>query len=140
MDAPWGECEHRPPIPEGARPVFAGGKDRLAGGGSLVGPFFFGGRFECLGRLSNFDLSMCLMRANTVRPYGEEREINEIGAHKILPQTPVGETSGLPPSNFDLSVCYDRGTRFTIIGRRLYLRLPLLRGGSRVAGGEDEKN
>ena len=42
-------------------------------------------------------------------------------------------------SNFDLSVCYDRGTRFTIIGRRLYLRLPLLRGGSRVAGGEDEK-
>ena len=44
-----------------------------------------------------------------------------------------------PPSNFDLSVCYDRGTRFTIIGRSLYLRLPLLRGGSRVAGGEDEK-
>ena len=42
-------------------------------------------------------------------------------------------------SNFDLSVCYDRGTRFTIIGWRLYLRLPLLRGGSRVAGGEDEK-
>ena len=44
-----------------------------------------------------------------------------------------------PSSNFDLSVCYERGTRFTIIGRRLYLRLPLLRGGSRVAGGEDEK-
>ena len=42
-------------------------------------------------------------------------------------------------SNFDLSVCYDRGTRFTIIGRRLYLRLPLLRGGSRGAGGEDGK-
>ena len=43
-------------------------------------------------------------------------------------------------SNFDLSVCHERGTRFIIIGRRLYLRLPLLRGGSRVAGGEDEKN
>ena len=24
----WGGCEHRPPIPEGARPVFAEGKDR----------------------------------------------------------------------------------------------------------------
>ena len=26
--AQWGECEHGPPMPEGARPVFAGGKDR----------------------------------------------------------------------------------------------------------------
>ena len=24
----WGECEHGKPIPEGARPVFAEGKDR----------------------------------------------------------------------------------------------------------------
>ena len=24
----WGGCEHRPPMPEGARPVFAEGKDR----------------------------------------------------------------------------------------------------------------
>ena len=26
---PMGECEHGPPMPEGARPVFAEGKDRL---------------------------------------------------------------------------------------------------------------
>ena len=80
-------------MPEGARPVFAGGKDRQ--------------RFAFL-YVAHFSLGMCcrcLMMA----------------------------------SNFDLSVRYDRGTRVIIIGRRLYLRLPLLRGGSRVAGGEDEK-
>ena len=26
--AQWGGCEHKPPMPEGARPVFAEGKDR----------------------------------------------------------------------------------------------------------------
>jgi hypothetical protein len=36
----WGKCEHRPPIPEGARPVFAEGKDRLAVGVSFLGPIF----------------------------------------------------------------------------------------------------
>ena len=92
--AQWGECEHGPPMPEGARPVFAEGKDRSLRGLSLRGPFIFWGNMLWWGDSS---------------------------------------------SNFDLSVCYDRGTRFTIIGRSLYLRLPLLRGGSRVAGGEDEK-
>ena len=37
---------------------------------------------------SNFDLSMRLMRANTVRPYEVEREINNSGTNKISPQTP----------------------------------------------------
>ena len=41
LDAPWGECEHRPPIPEGARPVFAEGKDRQRFAVLWVGPFIF---------------------------------------------------------------------------------------------------
>ena len=40
--AQWGECEHGPPMPEGARPVFADGKDRSSRGLSLWGPFIFG--------------------------------------------------------------------------------------------------
>ena len=40
--AQWGGCEHSPPMPEGARPVFAGGKDRSSRGLSLRGPFIFG--------------------------------------------------------------------------------------------------
>ena len=39
--AQWGGCEHRPPIPEGARPVFAEGKDRQRFAVLWVGPFIF---------------------------------------------------------------------------------------------------
>ena len=39
--AQWGGCEHRAPMPEGARPVFAEGKDRSSRGLSLQGPFSF---------------------------------------------------------------------------------------------------
>ena len=55
----WGKCEHRPPIPEGARPVFAEGKDRLAVGASFLGPIFLGwDDARLFEMLSNFDLSV----------------------------------------------------------------------------------
>ena len=47
--AQWGECEHGPPMPEGARPVFADGKDRSSRGLSLRGPFIFGRGYVVVG-------------------------------------------------------------------------------------------
>ena len=39
----WGKCEHRASIPEGARPVFADGKDRQRFAFLWVCPFIFFG-------------------------------------------------------------------------------------------------
>ena len=48
------------PTPEGARPVFAEGKDRLRWAFLPVAHFSLGGgMFECLERISNWDLSNC---------------------------------------------------------------------------------
>ena len=47
--AQWDRCEHSPPMPEGARPVFADGKDRSSRGLSLRGPFFFGRGYVVVG-------------------------------------------------------------------------------------------
>ena len=68
----WGECEHRLTTPEGARPVFAEGKDRQRWAFLFWGPFFFGEKkaesikFPLFRRggfhirpSSNFDLSVC---------------------------------------------------------------------------------
>ena len=38
--------------------------------------------------ISNFDLSVCLMRATAGRPYEEESETDKIGTVKMLPQNP----------------------------------------------------
>ena len=57
------------PVPEGARPVFADGKDRSSRGLSLRGPFFFLGVM-----FSNFDLSVRLGKGTeqkiTTKPVG----------------------------------------------------------------------
>ena len=75
--AQWSGGEHKPPMPEGARPVFAEGKDRLRWA------FLF---------LAHFSL-------------GEKK------AESI--KFPLFRRGGFhirPSSNFDLSVCCDRGT------------------------------
>ena len=89
------------PAPEGARPVFAEGKDRqrwaflfwahFSLGGkkaeSIKFPLFRRGGFH-IRPSSNFDLSVRLVRATSGRPYEEESETNKIGTVKMLPQNP----------------------------------------------------
>ena len=50
--AQWEGCEHRPTMPEGARPVFAGGKDRLRWAFLFFGPFFFGRKESRVNKIS----------------------------------------------------------------------------------------
>ena len=70
----WGECEHGKPIPEGARPVFAEGKDRQRLAFLPVAHFSLGGKkavsikFSLFRRggfhirpSSNFDLSVRML-------------------------------------------------------------------------------
>ena len=88
-------------MPEGARPVFAEGKDRQRWAFLFWGPFFFGRKkaesikFPLFRRggfhirpSSNLDLSVRLVRATADRPYEEESETNKIGTVKMLPQNP----------------------------------------------------
>ena len=50
--AQWGGGEHKPPMPEGARPVFAEGKDRLRLAFLFLGPFFFGRKESRVNKIS----------------------------------------------------------------------------------------